>query len=263
MVLPQKKLSVIVPSLNEAENLPSLLDRLAKYATSGEILETIIVDDSSDDNTLEAAEALSHQYPELGVRTVTRPKPRKGYGAVVRFGMEHAIGRYCVIVNADGVDPIELLPFFVKHLEEGARLVQCSRTADQSESNSIPFTYRFYQRLFRIAQRFLLGSPPLDSTYSFKAFDRELLTRIGLASNGFSVSPEIAFKVYLCGERVQSVPGGHGVRRHGVSKFRFRKEGYGYLRVLLRAGLHRLGFKWFDYRNDHFGSGPKRAGSIT
>jgi dolichol-phosphate mannosyltransferase len=240
-----RELSVIIPCLNEAENLPSILDNLSSYVHSADIGETIVVDDSSDDNTAEVACKLASKYPELNIKVVTRPIPRKGYGAVVRFGMDHALCQYCTFVAADGVDPIQLLPKYVKDLKEGAQLVQCSRYANLGDSHTIPFTYKFYQTLFRTCQKVVLGRPLPDSTYAFKAFDREYVQKLGLTSNRFSISPEIAFKVLLSGGKIVTIPGAQGTRSRGVSKFRFRKEGPGYLKVVLRAALHRLGVRWF------------------
>jgi glycosyltransferase involved in cell wall biosynthesis len=243
--LAQNVLSVIIPCLNEAENLPFILAELNKYAQSAEIFETVIVNDSSDDNTAEVAEHLSKGFPELHIQVVTRPKPRMGYGAVVRFGLEHAGGQYCTFVAADGVDPIQLLPEYVMHLKDGAQLVQCSRFMNPEDSTTIPFTYKFYQTLFRALQRVTLGRILPDSTYAFKAFDRELVQSLRLTSNRFNISPEIAFKVFLSGGRIDIIPGSQSIRKRGVSKFKFRKEGYGYFRVACRAGLHRLGLHWF------------------
>jgi len=238
-------LSVIVPCVNEAQNLPSILGELAKYVTSAEILETIVVDES-DDDTARVATELSTRYPELDVRVISPPRPRKGYGAAVRYGLQHAKGRYCVFVAADGVDPIHVLPIYISRLKQGAHLVQCSRYSNPGDADTVPFTNRFYQTLFRTLQRVTLGRQIPDSTYAFKAFDRALIQKLGLTSNRFSISPEIAFKVFLSGGKMVTIPGSQGVRRRGVSKFKFRKEGYGYLRVALRAGLHRLGIRWFE-----------------
>jgi len=241
----ERVLSVIIPCLNEADNIPSIIAELAKYPESAKILETIIVDDSSDDNTRQVAERIVPKYPKLNVRVLTREKPRRGYGAVVRFGIENARGRYCTFVAADGVDPINLLPEYVRILQQGAQLVQCSRYMTRGDDSTIPFTYKFYQTLFRTFQRVALGRQVPDSTYAFKAFDRELVLRLGLSSNRFNISPEIVFKVLLIGGKIVVIPGSQGVRARGVSKFKFRKEGYGYFKVALRAGLHRLGIRWF------------------
>jgi glycosyltransferase involved in cell wall biosynthesis len=242
----EKVLSVIIPCLNEADNIPSIIAELAKYADAAKILETIIVDDSSNDNTRHVAESIVTKYPELNIQVITRPKPRRGYGAVVRFGIENARGRYCTFVAADGVDPIRLLPDYVRVLQEGAQLVQCSRYINPGDDSTIPFTYKFYQKLFRTFQWIALGRQVPDSTYAFKAFDRELVLRLGVSSNRFNISPEIVFKVLLSGGKIVTLPGSQGVRARGVSKFKFRKEGYGYFKVALRAALHRLGIRWFN-----------------
>lgn len=159
--------------------------------------------------------------------------------------MEHATGKYCTFVAADGVDPVQLLPIYVRNLEEGADLVQCSRDFTVEDRAKLPSNYRFYQLLFQTFQRVVLGRRLQDSTYAFKAFDRDLVHRLGVTSNGFNISPEIVFKMVLSGRKIIAIQGRQGFRKRGVSKFNFRREGYGFFNVGLRAGLHRLGIRWF------------------
>lgn len=241
----ERNLSVVIPCLNEADNLPSIIDNLAKYVDRAKILETIVVDDSSDDNTVGVAIGLGRRYRALGIKVVRRQRPRRGYGAVVRFGMESAKGRFCTFVAADGVDPIQLLPEYVKQLKDGAQLVQCSRYVKPEDSRTIPFAYKFYQTLFHAVERVMLGKLIPDSTYAFKAFDLEFVRKLNPSSNRFNISPEIVFKVYLNHGKIVTIPGSQGTRSRGVSKFKFRKEGFGYFRVALSAGLHRLRISWF------------------
>lgn len=240
------ELSVIIPCLNEAENLPPLMERLEGVIVSaGLSAEVLILDDASGDKTWQVATQMQQQYRDLKVRAIRRYEPRRGYGAVVRYGLAHAHGSYCVLVSADSVDPIELLPQFVEHMRAGAVLVQCSRYLNPGDAATIPFKYKFYQAIYRTLIQLLLGHNIRDSTYAFKMFDRVYILALGLTSNRFSISPEITFKVLLSGGNIVYVPAGQGVRQRGASKFVFWREGYGYSTTLLRAWLHRLGVLWF------------------
>jgi dolichol-phosphate mannosyltransferase len=169
-----------------------------------------------------------------------------GYGAVVKYGLDRARGTYCIFVAADGVDPINLLQKFLDKARNGANLVQCSRFMNLGDDKTIPFTYKFYQFMYRSLVNLLLGRYLKDSTYAFKLFERRQILDIGVSSNRFNISPEITFKFMLSGRRIEYIAAGQGTRKRGKSHFSFRKEGFGYAYVLLRAWLHRIGItSWF------------------
>ncbi len=242
-------LSIIVPCLNEEENicqvLKALLDIVGKIENCR--TEILVIDDKSDDKTYETAQQYIKQK-RLGdqVRLIRREMHRRGYGAVVRHGVAHAHGRYAIFVSADMVDPIEHLPAFYKLMEEGADLVQCSRYQNEGDTDTIPFSYKFWQFFYRRMVRGILGTNLTDTTYAFKMFRRCDMLAMGLAQNRFSISPEITFKTILSGGKIKSFAAPQGTRVYGISKFRFSKEFFGYSYVLLRALLHRtrLAF-WF------------------
>lgn len=73
-----KLLSVIIPCQNEADNIPFILAELNKYAESAKIKETVVVDDASDDKTVDVAEGFAHKYPNLNITVVSRPRPAEG-----------------------------------------------------------------------------------------------------------------------------------------------------------------------------------------
>lgn len=241
-------LTIVIPCFNEAENIEGTLD-LVYRALQGISLsyEIIVVDDLSDDATPDVARAwASHYEHSVPVTVITRQLRRRGYGAVVRYGAAYGLGRYCIFVSADGVDPVELIPSLYQEMQNGAMLAQCSRYIRAGDDRAIPFSYRFFQYFFRIGIRLALGQRIADATYAFKMFRRQELLGVGLAANRFNISPEITFKSILMGGKVVYVPGAQGVRQNGVSKFAFRKEGLGYAYCLLRAFLHRHGMiYWF------------------
>jgi dolichol-phosphate mannosyltransferase len=240
------ELSILIPCLNESNNLSIILPKVSNLIYSNNLnAEVVILDDASVDDTYEVAKKIMAEHDKIQWSVYKRYEPRRGYGAVIRFGLAHASGTYVIPVSADDVDPIELIPQFVEQMRAGADMVQCSRYLRDNDASTIPFKYKFYQIIYRRLVKLLLGQVIRDSTYSFKMYNRVQILSIGLGSNGFSISPEITFKVLLMGGKIVYVPGSQGTRIYGISKFRFRKEGYGFAWVLFRAFLHRLGILWF------------------
>jgi len=241
-------LTIVVPCLNEQENIKLILSALCEVMRASSIhYEIVVVDDKSDDKTFDLASEFAKEVADkVLIRILRRPLDRRGYGAVVRYGAAHGSGRYCIFVSADAVDPIQHIPDFFRKMQEGADLVQCSRYTAPGDANTIPFKYKFYQFFFRIFVRILFGLAIQDSTYAFKMFKRADMLAMGLTQNRFSISPEITFKVLLAGGKIELVPAGQGIRQRGVSKFNFFKESFGYMYILVRAGLHRSGLMyWF------------------
>jgi glycosyltransferase involved in cell wall biosynthesis len=241
------QLSIIVPCLNEEENVPDILQDLNRVvAGNGLDVEVILIDDCSVDNTFQVALKRAPEYPALRVRVLRRYHPRRGYGAVLRYGLAHAIGEYIVFVSADGVDPLDLIPEFLKRAKNGSRLVQCSRYVNQADSKNLPIKFKVSHFFYRFLVKRLFGKSISDSTYPFRIFRRVELLALGVAQNTFSISPEIFFKLILNGCEVEYIAHSQGMRTKGVSKFRFRQEGIRYGYVLIRAWLHSKGWiLWF------------------
>lgn len=246
-------LSVIVPCLNEAENISETLQWIIVHTAkiSNCKTEIIVVDDNSSDNTYDISTQFKKDLNEnelenITVSVIRRELNRRGYGAVVRHGIAYARGRYAIFVSADRVDPIEYLNEFYVLMESGYDLVQCSRYTNEGDTNTIPFIYKFYQFFYRRLVKIILRTDLKDTTYAFKMFRRRKTLAIGLSQNRFSISPEITFKTLLAGGKITSFAAPQGVRVYGQSKFSFIKEAFGYSYVLLRALLHRTGIVlWF------------------
>lgn len=236
-----KKLSVIVPCLNEEDNVYQILNSLKVLLIENKIEhEVLIIDDQSTDLTFIKANQFVLENPELNCKVYRKDLDRRGYGAVIKYGIAYSTGDYVTFVSADLVDPINLIPKMYEALEvNGFDLVQCSRYIDKNDSNTIPFSYKFYQFFFRFFVRICLNQYIPDSTYAFKMFKKVKITSMGLSSNRFNISPEIMFKSILSNIKILYISGSQGVREKGVSKFSFLKEGPGFMICLIRAILHR------------------------
>jgi glycosyltransferase involved in cell wall biosynthesis len=238
---PSRQLSVVIPCLNEEQNIPSLVGKLVQLLEESHIdAEILIVDDCSDDYTFREALLLSNRFRI--VRALHKGLPR-GIGSAIRFGIDHAEGRVGVVVMGDGVDPITAIPDFCSRvIDHGDELVLLSRYIDSADSRSIPWTYRFYQSIFRFLCRWGAGLRVTDPTYAFRGFDIAFIRSLQLSSRGFEISPEITLKTWLRAGRIHELAGQQGRRIAGESKFLFSQQAYGYARVLVHATLaYRLG----------------------
>ncbi|HZV05142.1 MAG TPA: glycosyltransferase family 2 protein [Gemmataceae bacterium] len=241
------ELSILIPTFNDETVLRGTVGKLHDTVTHSSLnVETLIVDDESTDGTLNVAQQLMADYPALHIRVFARKRRHRGFGGLVRFGMAYATSPYCVIVSSDGHDPVELLPTFLAKLRSGCHLVQCSRYSRKEDAESVPFFYRVYQAIYRRAIRLLLGMKIKDSTYGFRAFNRNYVHALGVSANRFNICPEMTFKILLSGGMVEYIPGKQGsLKRGGSQKFRLPFEIFGYANVLRQAWFYRLGVPWF------------------
>lgn len=235
--------SVIVPCLNEDQNVATLVDKLVRLLDeAGLRREILIVDDCSDDYTFREALMLSVRYPE--VVALHKGLPR-GIGNAIRFGLDHAVGNTGVIVMGDNVDPLAAIPDFHRMVaEEGYDLVLLDRHSIPEHRKSIPlWPYRVYQWIYRTLCRLGSGLPNRDPTYAYRGFSIDFMRSLELESGGFEISPEITLKSWLRGARIGELTGAQGRRVAGASNFVFSQQALGFFRVLVKASFARR-FGW-------------------
>lgn len=237
------EVSIIVPCLNEEQNISMLVQKLnaiiEQHGMSGEIL---IVDDCSDDYTFREAFILSNSNQR--VVALHKGLPR-GIGNAIRYGIDHACGKVGIVVMGDLVDPLAAIPDFRDRIiRDGYDLVLLSRYMSPEDHTNIPFLYRFYHFWYRFLCRMLVGVKLRDITYAFRAFDLEYVRGLRLESGGFEISPEITLKTWLARGRICELKGRQGRRVRGESKFVFSRQGLGYARVLSKAIVARVLGKW-------------------
>ncbi|MEM0359319.1 MAG: polyprenol monophosphomannose synthase [Candidatus Hadarchaeales archaeon] len=207
--------SVVVPTYNEAGNLPPLIRRLAR-ALRGRRWEVVVVDDGSPDGTGKVAEILARKYP---VRLVQRGK-RGGLSSAVVEGWRHAGGRVLVVMDADLQHPPELVPELVMKVEEGNDLVLACRTRWVGWRGAA-------SKLMGELVRTLLHLPVRDPHSGFFAL-RRVVGRI--KPRGYKILLECLVRGRY--RRVAEVFYSQGKRKWGRSKWGVR-EGWEYLRQLL------------------------------
>lgn len=231
------ELSVLVPVLNERQNLEELLPRLGrvldKLRCSSEVL---VIDGGSADGTPATAE-------RLGARVLVQQSP--GYGGALREGFAAARGRWILTLDADlSHDP----DFIVKLWRErdNADLVIASRYVRGGVA-IMPFGRKL---LSRILNRFFaagLGLPVRDLSSGFRLYRKEVLDGLTIEGRNFDVLEDVLVKVYAEGWRVLEVPFTYFPRDRGSSHARIFRFGVDLLRAFARLWRLRSSIRSADY----------------
>jgi GT2 family glycosyltransferase len=209
-ILPEfHTLSVIIPVYNERRTVMRLLRQVARQSLSLH-KELIIVDDCSTDGTREFLQEseLQQLLGGNGANTVKLLLHEKnmGKGAGVRTGLKHASGELVLIQDADlEYDPRDYPALIAPILEGHADAVFGNRF--HFGSHRVPRFWRYVlNRIFSLLCNMLTGISIHDVTACYKVFRRELLVRIHLHSDRFSVETEMTVKLAKLGVRIYEVP---------------------------------------------------------
>ncbi len=205
-------LSLIVPTYNEADNIPSLLERVNR-ALSGYDYEVIVVDDNSPDGTAEIARKLSAQYP---VRVVVRTAER-GLASAVVAGFREARGRLLGVIDADLQHPPEMLPDMVKTAADGADVVIASRYVPGGGTEDWNLWREVMSRGAKLPASLLFPSlsgirDPLSGFFLFRS---ELIDGVTLSPIGYKILLEVLIRTNA--RSVVEVPFTFRGREHGQS----------------------------------------------
>ena len=214
--LPAPQLSVVVPTYNERENVPLVIQKL-EAALAGYAWEVIFVDDDSKDGTAEAIRAIAAHKPY--VRCLMRVARRGLSGACIE-GMLASSAPYIAVMDADCQHDEMRLPVMLDLLVQdkaqfaiGSRYVVGSNTGDFSKTRLAG------SRLSNFLAQRLLGVTLTDPMSGFFMIRREQLIPLvhKLSTQGFKILLDIA--VTARGQlRVAEVPYSFGTRAHGESK---------------------------------------------
>lgn len=213
-------ISVVIPTLNEQDNLPHVLPRIPRAVD-----EVIIVDGLSTDRTVEVAKQL---LPS--VRIVTQEG--RGKGAALRSGFAAATGDIIVTLDADGsTDPAEI-PYFVHALMAGADFAKGSRFLHGAGTSDMPFHRRMGNRAFVGIVRRLYGGQYTDLCYGYNAFWRRVLPLLALDGDGFEIETMMNIRALRSGLRIVEVPSFEDRRVVGQGNLRTIPDGWRVLRTI-------------------------------
>jgi glycosyltransferase involved in cell wall biosynthesis len=220
--------SVVIPTLNEAANLPHVFARLPFE----DLHEVILVDGNSTDDTIEIARQLCPS-----VRVVLQDG--KGKGNALACGFAAARGDIIVMLDADGSTDPQEIPAYVDALFDGADLAKGSRFMEGGGSVDITPLRMQGNRFLNGTVNVLFGTSYSDLCYGYNAFWSDVLPTINVDCDGFEVETLINVRAAKAGLNVAEVPSIEQERIHGVSKLHPIRDGLRVLRTILSERLDR------------------------
>jgi glycosyltransferase involved in cell wall biosynthesis len=223
--------SIVVPALNEGDQIAIFLERLEEAVQLP--VEVLVVVDTPTDTTLKGIESYSAQ--KLQIRGVVSTLP-KGPANAIRHGIATSSSDVVVITMADGSDDPRVIDDLIRLVERGCAVASASRYMAGGQQIGGP---RFKKLLSKNASRALwlvLGVGTHDSTNSFKAYSKDFISEVGIESDkGFEVGLELVAKAHRHRRMVAEVPTIWIDRMVGESNFQLRRWLPQYLRWFFYA----------------------------
>ena len=218
------EVSVVIPCLNEADNIDECVRRSLDALVAANIAgEVVVSDNGSDDGSGELAAA-------AGARVVQ--EPRRGYGSAYLAGFAAARGEYIVMLDADMTYPFDEIPRFVHELRAGAQLVMGDRM-DNIQPGAMHWVNRY------IGNPLLSGTLNLffrtgirDAHCGMRGFRRDILPLLDLRTTGMEFASEMVIRASKEKLDIREFPITYAPRG-GESKLSRFSDGWRHLRFLL------------------------------
>lgn len=211
---PIKKLSVVIPCFNEAENIAAVLQEWCEVYeshknTTIESIEFLVIDDGSTDETA----AMARVDMQSASLRIIRHASNKGYGAALQSGFHAATGEWVVTFDGDAqYDPRDFEKLWIAINENGADIAAGYRVK-RSDNVMRIFNGRAWTWLMNSSLRLKLKD--LDS--SFKLYRSDTLRKaLPLTSTGAFMWAELFHSLKLCGATIVQVPINHRIRQYGT-----------------------------------------------
>ena len=224
-----KKISLILPTINEAEGLGYLKEKIPSS-----IDEVLIVDGDSRDKTREIAES-------FGWKVVI--EKRRGYGRAYKTGFEESQGEIIATADADGTYPVENIEAFVKELlSNNLSFISCSRFP-LTDSQSMNRLNQIGNSAITLAASILWLHPFLDILSGMWIFKKSVLEQFVLESDNWNFSEEIKLRSFKAlGDKFKEVQIPYR-NRLGETKLMPWKVGLENILYMLKMRLEPLGDK--------------------
>ncbi|MFL5626751.1 MAG: glycosyltransferase family 2 protein [Ktedonobacteraceae bacterium] len=223
---PYPQISVVIPALNEAQNLRHVLPLIPPIVN-----EIILVDGCSVDDTVAVIQLLRATIqPPIHLINQTG----KGKGDALKVGFTACTGDIIVMLDADGsTDPREI-PIFVEALMRGNDFAKGSRCILGGGSHDFSAIRRLGNYVLRQLVNILFWTRFSDLCYGYNAFWKHCLDRIEIDCDGFEVETLMNLRVHKANLKIVEVPSIEYRRIYGKSNLRVFRDGWSVLKTILK-----------------------------
>ena len=219
------KATIIVPTLNEAGNIASLIDRIGtvRSTISTYDLHVQVTDASSEDGTRTIVERLARTRSWLELYT---PPKGNGLGDDYKRGMRHAIDHGAKVLfemDADHSHDPSAIPSMLEALEHADFVIGSRYVSGGSVPEHWPLKRRVISALSNIGARSVLGLRARDCSGGYRVMRREVIEAVDLDTlqgSGYGFQISLLYRASRLGYRIAEVPIAFADRTHGTSKMR-------------------------------------------
>jgi len=186
----ERCLSVVIPSFNERNTLPLIVDKLLALP---QLMEIVIVDDCSTDGTELLAEELVAKYPQV---RYARHSKNSGKTAALKTGLKLTTGSIVIIQDADLEYDPEEIPQVIQPIIDGhADVVYGSRFLVRKASRVLYFYHFIANKFLTFLSNILTNLNMTDVETGYKAFRGEIIRKMTIVSSGFGFEIEVTAKI--------------------------------------------------------------------
>ena len=221
-----KRVTIILPALNEEQTVGKVIDEIPREAIEGRgyALEVVVVDNDSTDRTREIAEA-------KGATVLV--ERRRGKGNAVRAAFKSVDGDFMIMLDADYTYPAEHIPSLLDVLQNGCDVVIGSRLKGRREAGAIKKLNVVGNYLLVFMATVLYGTRISDVCSGYWGFRKEVVERLNLDAVGFELEANMFAEVAKKGYRIAEVPVMYR-RRPNESKLGSLRAGFRIGRTLVK-----------------------------
>ncbi len=201
-----RKLSIIIPCYNEVENISEVIDRVSSVDVGLE-KEIIIVDDGSEDGTVQVLKEMTGQHEGSTILNVHFSMLNSGKGFAIRIGLKYVTGDIVIIQDADLEYDPEDYPAIIEPILKGeADVVYGSRFLGVVRPEGMEFANWLANKILTWTAIILYGKIITDEATCYKAFRKDVIDSVELTCQRFEFCPEVTSKVLKKKYRLVEVP---------------------------------------------------------
>lgn len=225
-----RKLSILVPVYNEVATVEQLVHCVAVVPFPID-REIVVVDDGSSDGSREILVRLA----ETNLITFVGHESNRGKGAAVQTALQHARGDVVVVQDADlELDPNDLPALLEPILSGDAEVCYGSRFMSTVPGSMRCMPTYWVNRVLNALSNLLNGINITDFNTCYKMVTTEVMSKLGIAQNGFAMEPEITAKIARLGYRIVERPVHYHPRTFAGGKKIRALDLFKYLAVMFR-----------------------------
>ena len=211
--------SIVIPTLNEEENISFLLNEIKKKDFVDEI---IIVDGYSTDKTVEIAK-------KYGSKIIYDDR---GKGSALRKGLAEAQNEIIICMDADNSMISDELHLLTGGIMAGYDICMGSRFIQGGGTDDMSFTRKIGNKFFVSMVNNLYHMKYSDLCYGYRSFKKSAIGKLNLKQEGFGIETEISIKAAKKKLKVLEVPSYEKTRKYGNGKLRTFSDGLNILRTI-------------------------------